>query len=78
MYSFSKDEKDKMSDEIKCFFKDEHDLDLGIIGTENILDFFKEIMGNRIYNAALDDAKRFYKKHAEDMDSDYYTLYRDV
>lgn len=78
MYSFEDEEKRLMCEEIAHFFKEEHDLDLGIIGTGQILDFFQEMLGNRIYNKALDDAKRFFEKYADNMETDYYALYRDV
>ena len=65
MNSFSDEEKRQMCDEIAEFFRQEHDLELGIIGTGNILDFFQDMLGKRIYNKALDDAKRFYETYAE-------------
>lgn len=78
MYSFSEEEKRQMCDEIAQFFKEEHDLDLGVIGTGNIFDFFREMLGNRIYNKALDDARKFYEAYANNMEADYYAMYKDV
>lgn len=78
MYSFKDEEKKQMMNEIQYFFKEEHDLDIGIIGSENIFHFFEEFLGNRIYNIALDDAKKFYQRYANDMDTDYYALFKDV
>ena len=75
---FSEEEKRQMYNEIAQFFKEEHDLDLGIIGTGNIFSFFREMFENRIYNKALDDAKKFYAAYAENMESDFYALYRDL
>lgn len=75
---FEDRDKVQMCDEIAAFFKEEHDLELGVIGTGKILDFFQEMLGDRIYNKALDDAKRFYEKYADNMETDYYALYRDV
>lgn len=74
------DEKDRarMCDEIAAFFREEHELELGVIGTGKILDFFQEMLGNRIYNKALDDAKRFYDRYADNMETDYYALYKDI
>lgn len=68
----------RMCDEIVAFFKEEHDLELGVIGTGKILDFFQEMLGNRLYNKALDDAKQFYARYADNMETDYYALYKDV
>ena len=78
MYSFDDREKAQMCDEIAHFFREEYDLELGIIGTGNIFDFFQEMMGNRIYNMALDDARKFYARYADNMETDYYALYREV
>lgn len=78
MYRFEEQERKQICDEIALFFKEEYELELGMIGTGNILDFFQETLGNRIYNQALDDAKRFYGKYADNMEADYYALYKDV
>lgn len=76
MYHFEEETKRQMMDEIKYFFEEEFDLKLGILGTENIMTFFEETLGDKIYNIALEDAKRFYKRKADEMDSDYYALYK--
>lgn len=77
MIQIKEETKKQMLEEIAYFFSEEHGLDLGIIGRENIYDFFKEVLGKYIYNQALDDAKRFYERYASNMDVDYYELYRD-
>lgn len=78
MYPLEEKEKAQMCDEIAHFFLEEHDLELGIIGTGRILDFFQEMLGNRIYNKALDDARKFYEKYADNMETDYFALYKEV
>lgn len=78
MNVFGDQEKARMCDEIAVFFKEEHDLELGVIGTGRILDFFQEMLGDRIYNRALDDAKKFYARYADNMEADYYALYKDT
>lgn len=78
MGHFEDRERAQMCDEIAAFFKEEHDLELGVIGTGRILDFFQEMLGDRIYNKALDDAKRFYGRYADNMEADYYALYGDI
>ena len=78
MDSFDDKEKRQICDEIAHFFREEYDLELGLIGTGNILDFFQETLGKRIYNKALDDAKKFYDRSADNMETDYYALYQDV
>lgn len=75
---FEDRDKARMCDEIAAFFREEYELELGVIGTGKILDFFQEMLGDRIYNKALDDAKRFYEKYADNMETDYYALYKDI
>ncbi len=55
-YSFSDEEKKQILSEIACYFRENHDLELGMIGTGGIFDFFLDVMGDHIYNQALDDA----------------------
>lgn len=78
MYHFHEEQKRQMQREIAQYFKDEFELELGIIGTNKIFDFFQELLGDQIYNIALDDAKKFYQMYADHMDSDYYALYKEV
>ena len=67
---------EKMQEDIIYFFKEERDEDLGIIGSEMILDFFIEMLGERIYNKALDDVKLWLTRNVENLESDYYALYK--
>ena len=76
MYSFADEEKKQMLAEITQFFKEEHEIELGLIGSERIFDFFQETLGRRIYNRALDDAKKFYENYAGNMEADFYSLYK--
>lgn len=78
MNIFEERDKTQMCGEIAVFFKEEYELELGVIGTGKILDFFQEMLGDRIYNKALDDAKRFYGMYADNMEADYYALYKDI
>lgn len=77
MYEWKEEDKKQMLEEIAYFFNEEYELDLGIIGRENIFDFFQDTLGKVIYNRALDDAKRFYERAASNMEADYYALYKD-
>lgn len=70
------EEKKQMLEDIKYYFATERDEDLGIIASESILDFFMEILGKHIYNKALDDAKLWYGRRMEDVEADFYTLYK--
>lgn len=74
--NLAKHEKDKFIKEIQQFFYDERGEELGIIGAENILEFFLKDLGKLIYNKSLDDAKTWFVKRMEDIEYDYDTLYK--
>ena len=78
MVNIKDSDKKKIMDEIHYFFKEEYNLDLGYIGQDNVYNFFMDILGSYIYNAALDDASSFCKRHLENMESDFYALYKDI
>ena len=71
------EDKKKIMEEIHYFFKEEHNLDLGYIGQEDVYNFFMETIGDYVYNAAFDDARKFYKRQWENAESDFYALYKD-
>ena len=73
----SKEEKDRMIEEIQGFFYDERDKEIGIIAAQKVLDFFMEDLGRVIYNKALDDSKIWFQKRMEDIELDYDMLYKD-
>lgn len=74
--TLSNDENRQFLDEIVYYFETERDEKLGIIGSEKILDFFMDSLGTFIYNRALDDSKRWYDKRMEDVEADFYALYK--
>lgn len=41
-----------------------------------LLELFQQKMAPIIYNKALDDAKKWFGQMMENMDSDYYVLYK--
>lgn len=77
-FDFTPELKKRMQEEIIYFFKEERDEELGIIGSETILDFFVDMLGETIYNKALDDVKLWLTRNIENMESDYYALYKNL
>lgn len=75
---FSKEEKDQILEEIRYYFETERDESLGIIATESIFDFFMDTLGKYIYNKALDDTKTWYARRMDDVEADFYSLYKPV
>ena len=41
-----------------------------------LLELFEQKMAPIIYNRALDDARQWFTQMMENVDSDYYTLYK--
>ncbi|MEJ6950839.1 DUF2164 family protein [Natronospora cellulosivora (SeqCode)] len=74
--NLSKEEKKQVMDEIKFYFEEERGEEIGIIASENFLDFFLNNLGKYIYNKALDDAKIWYESRMGNMESDYYAIYK--
>ena len=61
--------------DIQAFFREERDEEIGIVAAERVLEFFLETTAKRIYNAALDDAKAWLAKRAEDLGYEFDQLY---
>ena len=42
-----------------------------------LLDLFEQKLAPIIYNRALDDAKKWVGERLEELESDYFTMYKD-
>ncbi|MCI8938604.1 MAG: DUF2164 domain-containing protein [Dorea sp.] len=73
----SDSQKKRLNAEIKAFYLDERGEEIGMIEQMQLLDLFERKMAPVIYNKALDDAKQWFVQMMDNMDSDYYTLYKD-
>ena len=69
-------QKEKLKAEIKAFYIAERDEEIGMIELIQLLDLFEEKMAPIIYNKALDDAKKWFTQMLDNIDSDYYALYK--
>ncbi len=72
------EQKIHLLDEIKTFYLDVRGDEIGIIEQHQVFDLFMEQLAPVIYNKALDDAQRWYKTQQDNLESDYYLLYRDI
>ena len=70
-------QKEKMQEEIKAFYLDVRGEEIGMIEQMHLMELFEEKLAPIIYNRALDDAKLWFGQMMENMDSDYYTLYKE-
>lgn len=65
-----------MQEEIKAFYLDVRGEEIGMIEQMHLMELFEEKLAPIIYNRALDDAKLWFGQMMENMDSDYYALYK--
>ncbi len=72
----SDSQKEKLNAEIRAFYLDERGEEIGIVEQMQLLDLFEQKLAPIIYNRALDDAKRWYAQMMDNLDSDYYLLYK--
>lgn len=68
------DEKKVLIAEIKSFFLDEFDEELGDLRADIVLDFILEKAGPKIYNRGVNDAQTWFKEKFDDLDADFYLL----
>ena len=73
----SDDEKRALREEIVAFYLDERDEEIGMIEQEQVMELFLEHLAPIVYNKALDDAKRWFGRQMENVESDYYMLYKE-
>lgn len=69
-------QKTKLNQEIKAFYLDQRGEEIGMIEQMQLLELFQERMAPIIYNKALEDAKRWFMQMMDNLDSDYYSLYK--
>ena len=72
----SDQQKEALNEEIKAFYLDVRGEEIGMIHQMQLVELFEEKLAPIIYNRALDDAKRWFSQMMENLDSDYYTLYK--
>jgi CubicO group peptidase (beta-lactamase class C family)/uncharacterized protein (DUF2164 family) len=72
----TREEKNKLINEIQAFFEEERNEEIGIIAAEAVLEFFLENLGTFMYNKSLDDAKTWFSKRMEDIEVDFGMLYK--
>lgn len=71
-------QKKQLSSEIKVFYLDVRGEEIGIIEEQQIIDLFCDHLAPIIYNKALDDSMRWMREQMENLEADYYMLYKDV
>lgn len=63
----SKDKEEHLLNEIKRYFSEERDEDLGDLASMLILEFVTEKLGPEFYNQGVYDAHKYMSDRCEDM-----------
>ncbi len=71
-------QKKQLAEEVRAFYLDVRGENIGIIEEQQIIDLFCEHMAPIVYNKALDDSQRWLKAQMENLEADYYLLYKSV
>ena len=72
----SDSQKEKLNEEIRAFYLDVRGEEIGMIEQMQLLELFEQRLAPIIYNKALDDAKKWFGQMMDNIDSDYYMLYK--
>ncbi len=75
--NLSSEEKKRVMEEIRFFFQKERDEEIGFLAAEKVYDFFMDELGKEIYNKALDDARAWFRHNMDNLESDFYSLYKE-
>ncbi len=67
-------QREKLNEEIRAFYLDERGEEIGMIEQIQL----EEKLAPVIYNRALDDARRWHAQAMENLESDYYALYKNL
>lgn len=73
----SEEQKKKIKEEITAFYLDVRGEEIGIIEQQQMIELFMEHIAPIVYNKALDDVKNWHRMQLDNMESDYYLLYKD-
>ena len=71
-------QREKLNEEIRAFYLDERGEEIGMIEQIQLVELFEEKLAPVIYNRALDDGRRWHAQAMENLESDYYALYKNL
>lgn len=72
--NISNDKKKIFIADIKDFFLQELEQEIGDLKADIILDFILEKIGPEIYNTAINDSRKWFRGKFEDVDADFFLL----
>lgn len=74
----TKEQQQKMIEDIQIFFSEERDEDLSDFAAERVLDFVKESLAPHFYNAAIADVKHVVEQQYASIEDEILTLERPI
>ncbi len=77
MVNMTDEQRKHMLNTIHDFFDEEFGDDVGMLKQQKIMDLFMEQLAPVIYNKALDDAMYWYKRQMDNVEADFYELYKE-
>ena len=77
MINLTDEQKRQIKEAIHAYYLEERGEDIGIIHQDGLFDLFMEELAPIIYNKALDDARYWVSRRMNDIESDYYELYKE-
>ncbi|MBT8194925.1 MAG: DUF2164 domain-containing protein [Bacteroidia bacterium] len=66
----SDEDKTQTKEQLIQFFENERDEKIGIIAADEILNFFLQSAGSKLYNMGVEDAKKAIKNRHEELKYD--------
>ena len=75
---FTQEEKDAIVNQIKLYFSEELDQEIGQFQAEFLLDFFAEKIGGAFYNVGLRDARVVLEGKLQDIDDAMYEIEKPI
>lgn len=66
----SDEEKNLAKEELILFFENERDEKIGIVAAEEIINFFLQSIGNKLYNRGVTDAKKALRNRIDELNYD--------
>lgn len=70
------EEKESAKQELITFFEKERDEKIGIVAAEEIINFFLQSLGNKLYNKGIADAKKAIENRMEELNYDLDDLFK--
>jgi len=71
-----KEDKDLLIDELQGHLEMEHDMTLGRLATEQLVEFMLQQLSAPIYNQAVEDARAVLMERMATLEDDLYALKR--